>query len=36
MGAYNYLQQPFRAYRLLSALDEMLPAGRTATVIYRT
>jgi hypothetical protein len=36
MGAYNYLQQPFRADRLLSALDEMLPAGRTATVIYRT
>ena len=36
MGAYNYLQQPFRASRLLSALDEMLPAGRTATVIYRT
>jgi hypothetical protein len=36
MGAYNYLQQPFRAARLLTALDEMLPAGRTVTVIYRT
>jgi len=36
MGAYNWLWQPARAARLLNALDEMLPAGRTATVIYRT
>ena len=36
MGVYNSLQQPLRAARLLNALDEMLPAGRTATVIYRT
>ncbi len=36
MGAYNWLRQPARAARLLDALDEMLPAGRTATVIYRT
>lgn len=36
MGAYNWLRQPARAARLLDALDEMLPAGRTATVTYRT
>jgi hypothetical protein len=36
MGAYNWLRQPARAARLLDALDELLPAGRTATVIYRT
>jgi hypothetical protein len=36
MGAYNWLRQPARAARLLDALDEMLPAGRTATLIYRT
>lgn len=36
MGAYNWLRLPARAARLLDALDEMLPAGRTATVIYRT
>ena len=36
MGVYNSLQQSLRAARLLNALDEMLPAGRTATVIYRT
>lgn len=36
MGAFNWLRQPARLSRLLNALDEMLPAGRTATVIYRT
>ena len=36
MGVYNSLQQPLRAARLLNALDNMLPANRTATVIYRT
>lgn len=36
MGAYNWLRQPARVSRLLDVLDETLPAGRTATVIYRT
>jgi hypothetical protein len=36
MGAFNGLGQPVRIARLLEVLDEMLPAGQTATITYRT